>query len=97
MFYLTFYTNLTENVSKDENLIRTTIKIREFEENVRNIAAHTMTSFSKEEIKSQTGWTPEKTLEELYCYITEYTSISVSSESRNTYDTINEKLIELLG
>ena len=89
--------NLTENVSKDEKLIRTTIKIREFEENVRNIAAHTMTSFSKEEIKSQTGWTPEKTLEELYCYITEYTSISVNSESRNTYDTINEKLIELLG
>ena len=89
--------NLSENISSDSALIRRTIQIREFEEKVRNIAAHTMTSFSGDEIKTATGWSPEDTIEELHKYIMDYTSIPVDANSTATYDKINKRLIELLG
>jgi len=89
--------NLSENLSTDETLVRRTIKIRSFEENVRNIAAHTMTSFTKEQIKRETGWTPEEMVKELLDYIMAYTSIPADRSSLTVYDDINRKLTELLG
>ena len=89
--------NLSENLSRDEELVRRTIKIRAFEENVRNIAAHTMTSFTKEQIKKETGWTPEDMVKELLSYIMDYTSIPADHSSLTVYDDINSRLINLLG
>lgn len=89
--------NLTENLSNDDTLVRRTIKIREFEEKVRNIAAHTMTSFTKNEIKVKTGWTPEDAIKEFHDYIIRYTSIPVDSSTLSVYDEINKKLVSLLG
>ncbi len=89
--------NLAENLSNDSKLVRRTIKIREFEEEVRNLAAHTMTSFTKDEIKTKTGWTPEDMIKELYDYIMNYTSIPVDSSTLTVYDELNKKLIKLIG
>ena len=89
--------NLAENLSNDGKLVRRTIKIREFEEKVRNLAAHTMTSFTKDEIKTKTGWSPEDAVKELHDYIMTYTSIPVDKDTLTVYDEINKKLIALIG
>ncbi|MDO4862826.1 MAG: hypothetical protein Q4A05_01545, partial [Ruminococcus sp.] len=89
--------NLAENLSRDEQLVERTIQIRKFEEDVRNLAAHTMTVFTEAEIVKETGTTPADMMKELLDYIKTYTTIPVNESSLSVYDDMNKILIELLG
>ena len=89
--------NLAENLAYDDELVYETIKIREFEEKVRNLAAHTMTPFTQDDIITETGLAPEDMIHMIRDYIMIYTSIPVDKDPLTVYDEINKKLIELLG
>ena len=89
-------TNLIENLSSDTNFIKKTIRIRRIEEKLRNLAAHTMQSFTQDEIKNTIGYTPEEIHEQIFSYLTDYTAMPVESETRQQYDKINGQLKMLL-
>ncbi len=91
-------TNLIENLcTRDqEQFVKDTIKLRNFEENGRNLAAHTVRSFTEQEIKKQTGMTPAEMIEQMRRYILQYTSIPVDEAPLERYKRMNTILKDLL-
>lgn len=89
-------TNLCENLSRDNAFIFQTLTIREFEFEIRNLAAHTIRSFTEQEIKRETGYTPAEIQEKVFLYLRDYTDIPVTADTRQQYDRMNETLISLL-
>ena len=89
-------TNLIENLSPDSDFVKKTLKIREVEEKLRNLAAHTIQSFTQDEVKNATGHTPEEIHEQIFSYLTDYTEMPIKSETRQQYDQINKQLKMLL-
>ena len=88
-------TNLIENLSKDEAFITETIRIRRFEEKIRNLAAHMVRSFTASEIRSETGKSPEDIIEMLYRYM-KYTDIPVTEDTMRSYQRMNDILKSML-
>lgn len=86
---------LIEDFSKDSNLIQLVDKVRSVEENVRNIAAHEIASINDDFIVKKTGYdaaTIMKMIKELF----KYTKINCSREVWNSYDYMNDSIIELI-
>lgn len=89
-------TNLCENLSRDKKFVNAMIAIRKFEEDARNLAAHTICSFTEMDISSKTGYPPTKMHEKIFRFLKDYTDIPLTDESRLQYSRMNEKLISLL-
>jgi len=86
-------------IAKNEGnaaLIETVNGLREVERTVRNIAAHEIVSVTDEEIKNKTGFTSLQVMG-LVKKAFNYTNLNIKSEYWNTYDDMNDKLIESLG
>ena len=88
--------NLCENLSQDKKYVNAMVAIRRFEEDARNLAAHTICSFTEMEIQQETGYPPTKMHEKMFRFLTDYTDIPVTEDTRKQYDRMNEKLISLL-
>ena len=90
--------NLIENLcTRDqEQFVKDTIKLRNFEENGRDLAAHTVRSFTEQEIKKHTGMTPAEMIEQMRRYILQYTSIPVDEAPLERYRRMNTILKDLL-
>ncbi len=89
-------TNLCENLSQDKKFVNAMVAIRRFEEDARNLAAHTICSFTEMDISNKTGYPPTKMHEKIFRFLTDYTDIPLTDDSRKQYDRMNEKLISLL-
>ena len=78
-----------EEYSDNEELINLSKKLREFEENVRNMAAHKIVSVTKEWIKQYSnGYTPEKIFSML--------NVGIKESYWDSYDAMNQLIIELI-
>ena len=81
---------ITENTNP--KLIECIKALRKIEETARNIAAHQMTELSDQEIKNITG----RTCKEIILLIRQafsYTSYNIKSDYWNSYDAMNEDII----
>ena len=88
--------NLCENLSHDKEFIRRMIEIRTFELKIRNLAAHTIRSFTESEIKRETTYTPKEMHDYVFRFIRSFTDLPITKDSLSQYDRMNEKLISLL-
>lgn len=85
-----------EEFSNNEEIKSLSKKLREFEENVRNMAAHKIVSVTRDWIKKYSnGYTPEKILSMLKEYI-QLLNMGVKKEYWDSYDDMNRIIIDLI-
>ena len=83
-------------MSNDAHLKKLVDNVRSVEFNIRNLAAHEIISVSDEMIKKRTGFSAEKIMnmiKELF----NYTGIPVKPEYWDSYDEMNEKILECMS
>ena len=83
-------------LSKDRRLIRTVNEVRKVEKNIRNLAAHEIISITDRTIVEKTGYTGEKIMnmiKELF----HYTGIAIRKEYWDSYDDMNQKILQKVG
>lgn len=87
---------LIEYYSKDAKLKKLVSNLRKIEVNLRNQAAHQIVSVTDQKIKSETGFTGRQIMDmikELFCY----TGINTSDTAWNSYEEMNQIIINLIG
>lgn len=87
---------LITGMSKDDHLNRIVENIRSVESNIRNLAAHEIVSVSEEMIKKRTGFSAVKIMD-MIKELFNYTGISIKPEYWNSYDEMNEKILECMS
>ena len=88
--------NIITYYSKDPVLTEITENLRSVEEKVRNLAAHTITAITKETIVEKTGFQPNKIMADIKKLFA-YTGIKVKAEYWESYDALNDLIIEKMG
>lgn len=86
---------LIEAYSKESHLKRLVGDLREVEKKVRNLAAHEVVSIKNETIKELTGLTGNQIMDRIKD-IFAYTGISVKKEHWDSYDEMNQKILEMM-
>lgn len=85
-----------EEYSNNEELINLSKRLREFEENVRNMAAHKIVSVTREWIKQYSnGYTPEKILSMLKEYV-QLLNMGIKENYWDSYNAMNQLIIDLI-
>ena len=85
-----------EEYSNNEELINLSKRLREFEENVRNMAAHKIVSVTREWIKQYSnGYTPEKILSMLKEYV-QLLNMGIKENYWDSYNAMNQVIIDLI-
>ena len=91
-----FWFEVLHDSKKWELFILWREKLREFEENVRNMAAHKIVSVTKEWIKQYSnGYTPEKIFSMLKEYV-QLLNVGIKESYWDSYDAMNQLIIELI-
>ncbi|HAG13859.1 MAG TPA: hypothetical protein DCG49_08365 [Ruminococcus sp.] len=88
-------TNLIENFADpkvDRQFVTQTIELRRIEEQIRNLAAHTMQGFSVAEFRRETNRSPQEMILLMRNYVRNYTDIPLSDDFLRSYQTMNDKL-----
>ena len=91
--YSSHLKGLIEEYSEDTHLIQLVKNIRSVEANIRNLAAHEIVSVTDITIKELTGFTAGKIMgmiQELFGY----TGISIKEDYWNSYDKMNNMILE---
>ena len=87
---------IIEAMSGNEHLIYLVNEIRKVEQNIRNLAAHEIISITDRTIVEKTGYTGEKIMnmiKELF----HYTGIAIRKEYWDSYDDMNQKILQKIG
>lgn len=87
---------LIENMSQDAELIRLIQNVRRVEEAIRNLAAHQIISVTNESIRQRTGFTAVQIMD-MIKRLFSYTGISIKKEYWNSYDRMNQMIIEKMS
>ncbi len=88
-------TNLIENLAdpkKDRQFVTQTIELRNIEEAIRNLAAHTMQGFTVSDFRKEVRRSPQELIVLLKSYVRNYTDIPLTDEFLQSYQLMNEKL-----
>ena len=88
--------NIITYYSRNPALTEITNNLRSVEEKVRNLAAHTITAITKETIVEKTGFQPNRIMEDIKKLFA-YTGIKVKAEYWESYDALNDLIIEKMG
>ena len=88
--------NIITHYSKDPVLTEITNNLRSVEENVRNLAAHTITAITKDIILKKTGFQPTKIMADIRRLFS-YTGINVKAEYWDSYDALNNVIISKMN
>lgn len=87
---------IIEAMSGNKHLIYLVNEIRKVEQNIRNLAAHEIISITDRTIVEKTGYTGEKIMnmiKELF----HYTGIAIRKEYWDSYDDMNQKILQKIG
>lgn len=84
---------LIEKLSNDPTLIKFVQDIRLVEEKIRNLAAHEIISVTDDTIKEMTGFSGEKIMDMIQKLFV-YTGIPIKKEYWNSYEEMNNKILE---
>lgn len=87
---------IIEAMSGNKQLIYLVNEIRKVEQNIRNLAAHEIISITDRTIVEKTGYTGEKIMnmiKELF----HYTGIAIRKEYWDSYDDMNQKILQKIG
>ena len=71
-------------------------EVRDVEEKVRNIAAHQIVSINEQMIKSNTGFTPQRIINDIKRLFS-YTNIRLKKEFWDSYDDMNSYITEVIS
>lgn len=71
-------------------------EVRDVEEKVRNIAAHQIVSINEQMIKSKTGFTPQRIMNDIK-RLFNYTNIRLKKEFWDSYDDMNSYINEVIS
>ena len=88
-------TNLIENLAdpnKDRQFVTQTIELRNIEEAIRNLAAHTMQGFTVSDFRKEVRRSPQELILLLKNYVRNYTDIPLTDEFLQSYQVMNDKL-----
>lgn len=88
-------TNLIENLAdsnKDRQFVTQTIELRNIEEAIRNLAAHTMQGFTVSDFRKEVRRSPQELILLLKKYVRNYTDIPLTDEFLQSYQVMNDKL-----
>ena len=88
--------NIITYYSNDPVLTEITNNLRSVEENVRNLAAHTITAITKDIIIKKTGFQPTKIMADIK-RLFNYTGINVRGDYWNSYDDLNDVIISKMN
>ena len=84
--------SIITHYSTDPVLTEIVSNLRSVEENVRNLAAHTITAITKDVIIRKTGFQPSKIMADIKRLFS-YTGINVRAEYWDSYDRLNDVII----
>ena len=87
---------IIEAMFGNKHLIYLVNEIRKVEQNIRNLAAHEIISITDRTIVEKTGYTGEKIMnmiKELF----HYTGIAIRKEYWDSYDDMNQKILQKIG
>ena len=87
---------IIEALSGDKRLIHLVDEIREVEQNIRNLAAHEIISITDKTIVEKTGYTGEKIMD-MIKELFHYTGIAIREEYWDSYDDMNQKILQKIG
>lgn len=82
--------------SDDVSLNELVQEVRDVEEKVRNIAAHQIVSINEQMIKSNTGFTPQRIINDIKRLFS-YTNIRLKKEFWDSYDDMNSYITEVIS
>ena len=82
-------------VSQEQNLKELVQNLRDVEKKIRNLAAHEIISITDHTIQEKTGFTGEQIMGMLKTAFV-YTTIKVKKEDWNSYDQLNEQIIQAM-
>ncbi len=92
--YSVHLVQIIKKYSKNEKLIALAAELRKIEEKVRNPAAHEIVSMSEERIKKMTGGKDTEDIMGLLRNAFKYTGIGIRSEDWDSYERMNEKILQ---
>lgn len=87
---------IVEDFSNNEKLIDMVKKIREIEENIRNIVTHEIYCVTDDSVKKRTGYY----ISEILSFLMEsfkYTNFNISKDNWNSYDIMNGYIIKVIS
>ncbi|MBR1628358.1 MAG: CRISPR-associated protein Csm6 [Lachnospiraceae bacterium] len=87
---------LIEKMSEDNELTKLIDDLRFVEAKIRNVAAHQMTAIPDEMIKMNTGYNAKQIMD-LIKKLFHYSGIRVKKDDWNSYDIMNQRIIEKMG
>lgn len=87
---------LIEGMCQDKHLIQLVEDIRTVESRIRNMAAHQIISITDEKIQKETGFTAGQIMDKIKALFA-YTAISVKKEYWDSYDILNDEILERIG
>lgn len=88
--------SLIKAYSDNSLLIQLVEDLRSVEGSIRNLAAHEIVSIDDAKIKNLTGFTGQQVLKKIKL-IFSYTGLNVKEEYWDSYDIMNQKIIEMIG
>lgn len=87
---------LIEYYSDDPHLKELVSDLRGVEENLRNQAAHQIVSITDQKIKDETGFTGKQIMD-MIKELFRYTGINIADTVWNSYEEMNQIIINLIG
>lgn len=85
-----------QSVSKIRGLTKLVQELREIEDNIRNLAAHTMICVTDEIVTKRTGYNCEQIMDKIKKAF-EYTTANIKADDWNSYDIMNNEIIRKMN